>query len=307
MKLRICYCTDETYIPYAAVSINSALQTKNPDTEYEFVIASRHLSNESKERLKDLCNPEFIDINKEDFENFRCGVHYISEAAAYRLYVPHFLKKGKLLYIDCDTLIQEDLTDLFKTDLKGNCIGAVLDCNYKTGRKRTGTVNYFNSGVIFFDCKKWYDNNYFEKVRAELNNPVNTLPDQDALNRVMAHDVLYLPLKYNAMRFQTPRKFDYVNEMLTEYNHALKNPVIKHYISKHKPWHVSYDEKEREIYLRYIEGTGFDKTYYYTDLHVNINQDKQVNSPVYDKLNEVSHIYIDDKGTLFNRDTMQRI
>ena len=313
MTYKICYCTDENYAPYAAVSINSALQNKNPDTDYEFIIASQYLSKDSKNRFWKLCNPTFVQINREDFQNFRCGINYISEAAAYRLIIPNSLN-GKLLYVDCDTLIQEDLSELFEIDLQDNCIGAVLDCNYKTGRKRTGTINYFNSGVILFDCDKWQEGNYFERVRNELNNPVNTLPDQDALNRVLAGHVLYLPLKYNAMRFQTPRKFDYIHDTLKEYNLALKNPAIKHYISKHKPWQITYDEKEREIYLEYTSGSFFDEIYFYIKAVENINQVQlgitgynQVQSNINQISEQVKNIYIDENGNLFNHDNMERL
>src|SRR5574344_717125 len=151
-EINICFCVDEIYAPYAAISIASAVKNKKTKQQYHFYIGTAGLSDKTKsniEAMADGCKVDFISISRKDFAGYKCTIGNITEAAAYRLIMPHLIKDiDRLLYIDCDTLILDDLEDLFNYDLQNKTIGVVLDIDCTPHEKRLSVSSYFNSDVL---------------------------------------------------------------------------------------------------------------------------------------------------------------
>ena len=307
MTNAICYCCDEKFAPYAATSIYSARVNHEGADDYIFYVGYNELSDSSKRMLEKAASGaaiKFVKIDKEMFDNFRCEVAWISQAAAYRLLMPHLVDEDikHLLYLDCDTLVMRDLSAVFaETEQHKETLGVVLDPFYKNYTQRVGHAKYFNSGVLLIDCEQWREKNYFEKVREALNHPENTLPDQDALNRVCGDDCFYMPLAYNAM-VRTNIRHHYEGSTAEEYAQALKKPVVWHFIGRSKPWHTDYHTPlVRGIWNIYAKRVGV------SSLCSNVQ--KKPDLLIFNKkaVQLPPYIEIDAKGRAFDLETRELI
>ena len=144
----------------------------------------------------------------------------LTVGALFRLLMPQILECEKVIYLDCDIVVNTDIAELWNVPLDGKALGAVrdvwsLDC--LEGKKipwRLGKVwdllgiahdGYFNSGVLVMDL---------EKIRAEYDllgsigsffaeyGKCITMEDQDFLNCLFADDKLLLDEKFNRIRTQ---------------------------------------------------------------------------------------------------------
>ena len=79
----------------------------------------------------------------------------------------------KVLYLDCDILVTDSLSDLWSIDINNYYCAVVEEMYEKTHNdaKRLGVEAFFNAGVLLLNNKKWvYENiqemwkNIFDKV-----------------------------------------------------------------------------------------------------------------------------------------------
>lgn len=172
----------------------------------------------------------------------------MSLACYYRLFCAELLPKtiDRLLYLDCDIIVNHNVEDLWNYQLDNYAIGAIVDENYfdKSSYDRLGLCpqknKYFNSGVLLINLRYWREHN----VTARCIECVRRMPekllfhDQDTLNVVLKDEITYLPIKWN---FQTAflhciNQNKYCDIIRKEIADAVHNPYIIHYTGKSKPW-----------------------------------------------------------------------
>ncbi|MCK4027516.1 hypothetical protein HCC70_04070 [Streptococcus suis] len=153
-----------------------------------------------------------------------------------RVLIPKLVPEKKVLYLDVDTIVVDELTSIF--NLSSNPITGVL-CTYYF---RQGMHEYLphgvNSGVLILDTEELLHLNFPEKVLEYAKNNVELLqmPDQDSINVVSRDYMKNIPPRYNVMNFffaLTHKKIcKYIgNEFYSEsqYKEALFNPAILHF------------------------------------------------------------------------------
>ena len=136
----------------------------------------------------------------------------------YRCIAHRFFKDiDKLLYLDSDTLICRDVSELFDTDLTDYVLGGVRDMApvndkfhpqgifvKKFSEKYLNNGPYINSGVLLLNLEKMRE---YENLLFETKIPLY-YPDQDLLNASFVGKIKILPLKYNlAPGILVPRTF----------------------------------------------------------------------------------------------------
>ena len=145
-----------------------------------FDIIFRHLSNDDMVFMQ-----QFTKQNANSVARAWCGIVFA------RLWLAkHLPLEDRCLYLDSDTMVRGDLSDLYSTDLNGKSYGMVMGCIPEYG---------YNSGVILMDLKKLRDDNKWDKLNEHLAKYARTyfLPDQTVINRFYKDDIFELPLKYN--------------------------------------------------------------------------------------------------------------
>lgn len=209
--MNILYSTDDNYFPYMAVSIFSLLKA-NKTAGINFYIFDLGITENNKEALRQLVNRfghsvSFITIDKTAFAQFPQTISYISVATYARLKAAEYLPKvKKIIYLDVDTLIADDLSSLYATNLGEAAIGAVKDWfieaktnNYKYKIGLTDKDTYFNAGVLLINLEKWRKLDVFNAAINWLKQYQNIIKyqDQDVLNGIFVGRGKLLNSRFN--------------------------------------------------------------------------------------------------------------
>ncbi|WP_036830420.1 glycosyltransferase family 8 protein, partial [Photobacterium sanctipauli] len=99
------------------------------------------------------------------------------------------LEVETVLYIDVDAIVVDSISDLFNQELEEYVIAAV-DIPFAECEEHCPLppeFNYFNSGVLLFNLKRWRDEKYRSQIVNYIldNSKSIEYPDQDALNGVL--------------------------------------------------------------------------------------------------------------------------
>lgn len=258
----IVFTIDKNYILPLCVALVS-LFNSNENENIKVYILSDDISNEDKENIRRSIKKfkrevEFITIDSAIYNDFKTGHHFTS-AIYYRFLIPEIFKNKyeKVLYIDSDTLILDDLTSLFKIDIKDFYLGAVehVEFDHYESLKLDKSNGYFVSGTILFNVKRWNDSNIHLKLLDFLkDNDSVLMPDQDALNVVINGEWKHLDQRYAVLTSQ----IDAVDSnYLLEYKKSIQSPIIIHFSGYSKPWHFRNKHKYKREFKKYLKMTPF--------------------------------------------------
>ncbi len=263
-RIDICFTSDENYAQHMAVAIMSILINADKNDEFSFWIVDDNISENSKKKIdilkkiKDF-DISYIVVNKDEFKDFPFRKDYVSSNSYYLLKVPSILKNNdRLLFLDCDVVVQKSLAPLFFMDLDGRCIAAAEDIHAKRHKERMGILDkflYFNSGVFLLDCEKWRNNHMEEKCfeYVKRNGKNFVLQDQEVLNGVLHNDVKEIDLKWNFQHVH-----NYVGDFDKNYYEEIKkDPSVIHYITGDKPWNRDDLNCLSIEYWNYLMKTSF--------------------------------------------------
>ena len=178
-----------------------------------------------------------------DLSKLKTG-HRLSLATYYRLFIPELMcDYDKVLYIDGDTVLLDDIAKLYDSDIMGCYAGVVRDYNIirdmsSSFKRHVQEVlgmeephQYFNAGVLVLDI---------EAMRRDF--PLPFLMEQAELKGTKHHDQDVLnSLFYGKVRFLSPRwNCMWQNEDLygpvEGGREALENTALVHYPGVNKPW-----------------------------------------------------------------------
>lgn len=254
MTVNIAFATDNNYLPYLSVAIQSIIENCNKNLRYNIFIFHGTISKLNEEMLKNNIpqnfNIEMVNV-AEKFVSRKLFYGNASIEAYYRLYIPYYLTNvDKVLYLDCDLICNDDISDLFKIPIDGFSIGAVKGVSEIGGFLNSKThywnniltlenpLNYFNSGVMLIDNKQFREKISFDNLCNFAETQNWPCYDQDVLNQLFQNDVKFLPNEWNFIKHHNAV---FAPEVLIEiYNKTEKKPKIIHFASGYKPWSKKY-------------------------------------------------------------------
>lgn len=259
--ITIAYAPDNNRITLTLTAMASVLKNAKKTDEIEFVIlySSEHLDEKYLPTFDNLqvIKPYKLNLIKIDdkiFDNFPCSEWVTIESWFCSLLADLMPNNDNVLYMHCDTIVKESLSDLFKTDLGDNLVGVVEDIfTAKQQAKRLELTDniYFNSGVILINTKAWRKTDFYTQLRNTVLVNKNILNEQDALNKVCDNKKMILSPKYNYMQVWW-KKFvhEYDDKYLKEYEKIAEKPVIVHFVGA-KPNSQSCKNKFTSEFLEY--------------------------------------------------------
>jgi lipopolysaccharide biosynthesis glycosyltransferase len=193
--------------------------------------------------------------------------NHINLTAYYKLFLGGILKNyKKVLCLDVDIIVREDVVNLFNVDLQGKTIGAVVDPYLAAGsdfpwHKYAKTINiadiekYFNSGVMLIDVEAIRAKNYEQQFIDIAKESDRMFHDQDTLNIAMQKtkcaDVLFLDPRWNYLLSNDYDKF--VKFTHGKYRNSAK--IIHYTDACNKPWYWDCDLSE--YWWEYAQMTPF--------------------------------------------------
>ena len=242
------YALDNAYAYPTLVAMISLVENAGKKTFYHIYIMfgsgfnykyKRVLSTVEKNH-KDKC--KIIFINMEDkFKNADIN-NKITTSTYYRLALPNLLPDvNRIIWMDGDTAVFEDLTELITIDMKNNYIMGFLD-SLPDALEIFGIKNatVLCAGVLLLDLDALRKNNMEEKMNKFINDNLGNIyqHDQTVINVVCQNNIAPLPPKFGMWGFEVKKFALEHNERQKpwlKYDHeefvkAFHHPAIVHYI-----------------------------------------------------------------------------
>ena len=239
--IHVALASDRNYLPYAAMVMAGVAEYTKRSTVIHFLYES--LEDADFKRFDFLAGYPQITLQRHKIKDaFFEGWPEMrwSRAIYYRLMLPDLLPGvKKLIYLDCDLAVLDDLGKLFDEDLSGKLCMAVITKTKIEHAEKLGILpaEYFNSGVLVFSPMEWKNCNLTEKFKKCFERYADILryPDQDILNIVLHKQIKVLHPRWNIITstYRNPPVQCYSESEVKE---ALNVPGIVHYTGKHKPW-----------------------------------------------------------------------
>ena len=256
--------SNDFYIPYLAVMIQSLLEHSSAQNKYELYILHTDITDDNQKKVKALAGAfpnvfiEFYDMSLEILP-FRFKVseytEHISNETFYRTLLHKvFGNYNKVLYLDCDMIIQADVAELFKADIESNLIGACIDgdfvgsyCSIDDAKDYTDKVlelqnplKYFQGGVLLVNIeqfKKEFDDHWLANKAMTANYRWG---DQDTFNVICQERVFFLDPGWNVLVQHKGDRMGVIKKcpfyVYRNYIDSRKDPKIIHYAGTQKPW-----------------------------------------------------------------------
>lgn len=259
MKINIAYAPDNKYVNQTIVSMISAIEN-NKGEELEFIIMYSELTDENFKKLNSLegAKVRMLKINEADFSDLTLS-HWVTIQAWFRIKLPDLCPDlDKILYLDCDTLVLGNLSELFSLDLDGKYFAGVKDIwgvNSYVERLNLQSKSYVNSGMLLFNCEYCRKEHFFDKIIdfAKNNSKIIQFCDQDSINKVADTEKLLISPKYNLMdTWWRGGYYEYSGEEEKEYLKALISPVIAH-LTGPKPEYKGCGNRFRNDWWNYAK------------------------------------------------------
>jgi lipopolysaccharide biosynthesis glycosyltransferase len=258
----IVYCSDEKFVQHLLIAIHS-LRHHNKNEELVIYILDGGISIDSKKLLSDFSKTEgfelnFIEVDFSLYDGFLVNGH-ISRATYYRISIPELLPLScnKVLYLDCDTIVNKNIRELWNRDLEGNAVAAVPEVdNYRNVEMGLGNTKTFNAGVLLLDLSKWRKEGLSKKVLNFIKENPHKIKyhDQDALNFILLNDWLELPIRWNLTSPFISRNHEILDE---EMKRQINEPAIIHFSASFKPWHYQLRHPYKYLYTEYLKKSPF--------------------------------------------------
>lgn len=169
----------------------------------------------------------------------------LTAATLMKLMLPEHLagEYDRLLYLDCDLTIHDDVGRIFSLDTgsaaiaaapSGRILAEISDAARQTFRDHckvlgmTEPYRFFNSGVLYIDVAKWNAERLGERALAFIrqNPELCSLPDEHALNALLDGRIAELTPGWNMRPPSKERRWA----------RAPADPVIVHHAGPDKPW-----------------------------------------------------------------------
>ncbi len=257
--IEICVISSNTYVVPSVVMLTSARLNKRPESRYRVHYVLTASRERDKQYIRELNAENFeviihdaplTDAEKRIRENIQ--FKHIDVSSLVRCRIPSILPEAeRVIYIDGDTIVRTDLTELYSMDMSHAMIAGVWDVGEWDGkgrhsRKAVGSESYVNAGVLLMNLKRMRESG----VAAKLEHRAAHLPkdwhwlDQDVINsQCPDEEKIILPPSYNCVRslfLLRPWTLKEVNALYqTHYESFLEyeeDALIIHLAGPYKPW-----------------------------------------------------------------------
>lgn len=244
-KIAIACSVNEQYALPLLVMLTSLVGRLRPDVEATVYLMHQQLRRETLDAVGAVVDVREVRLSGACLAQLPRDRTFPPEAAA-PLLLPTVLPSDleRVVFLDADMLVLDDIAPLWTMPLEGRALAAVVDpaipaCRSSRGvkgwRERgiPAAAPYFNAGVLLVDLRAWRRRNVAERaieyIRA-VGDRVDYL-HQEALNATVWDDWLPIAPRWNVSA-TAGRWFDPTAEA------AVAAPAIVHFAGRMKPWRM---------------------------------------------------------------------
>lgn len=268
--INILFSCDTNYAMPMTVCITSIFEN-NKQNRVDIYIVYSSLSTEQKDILVSLAETYSQKIYlipvPDHYFNTAPTLRWTKEAY-YRLLINELLPPGlkRIIYIDCDTIVNNSLLDLFNLNFDKYCIYALPEEQNFVHRKRLGINElgeYYQSGVLLFDLDKCREIINYKKTLESINLLGDKLKvvDQDIINLVFDGKIKNLDKKFNNCEITNFEKNNFKRLFNIVNKEELEKTIILHYATS-KPWNNLFSGSCEELWYKYLKISPYKFLYY---------------------------------------------
>lgn len=262
-NIAVALASNNYFAPYLATTIESMIENASRNYNYDIIILSGDMLPVNRKHLMQMIegreNFSIRFLNPSalvDGYDLNVRGHFSIETY-YRLVLPELLPDyHKILYLDCDLVVEEDIAALYNEEITGYMLAAARDAdtaglyNGFEPKKKEYTdkvlrlkhpYEYFQAGVLLFNLDAFRKAFTTKEILKFAAKEKWQLLDQDVLNKLCEGRVKYIDMAWNVMV-----DFGYVriNQIIRlapqwlnkMYMEARKDPKVIHYAGPEKPW-----------------------------------------------------------------------
>ena len=266
--ISIMLACNDLYMIYTNVLLQSIKANINRNFYYDIVICHRDISEyNQKVAAKIFCDNanvllRFVDVSRnfDKYKNVHIDRHLTYETYYRFLVLDLFKDYERILYLDCDMVVNSDISKLFFTPMKDNeYIAAVRDYDFIANClvnsefykdkilkhiKIDSYFNYFQAGMILFNLKNLRNNSFTTEGLFDTALSRNWyFHDQDVLNCLFNGHIKYVNDKWNVFTLlenNSAREKLILKDLPAKYAESYKisttEPRIVHYAGVPKVW-----------------------------------------------------------------------
>ena len=255
----VFYACDDHFVKYAIVSIYSLIQNASKDRRYHLHILHTGISEEMQQQVMNL-RQDHVEISFDDVTEYLQTISsrlpirdYYSKTTYFRLFIAEmFPEYDKAIYVDADTIVQGDISQLYDVDIQDAYLGAcheqaMIQANvfgtYVEKVIGISRYNFFNAGLLLINCEQFRVSFVLDKFTDYLHYyDFVVTQDEDYLNLICKDHVYWLDQRWNT-------------EIFGEIPYPIQEARILHYIMTNKPWHYE-DCRFGSIFWDYAKNTS---------------------------------------------------
>jgi len=257
----IVVACDNHYMPLLAGLMKSIEVNHKTEEHIHFFILDDGITRSNKSKLTGSVSADVFTIHWLAMEQvIPEGMNIPYDNSSYpliihmRMFIPYFIpvEYEKVIYMDVDMIVNDDISKLWSTDLKEFTIAAVIDVRIKEFGNSHAVENYrqlgfdartryFNTGLLLMNTRKWRENDYTPKVFSciDENRKFANYPDQYGLNVVFANNWQELDVKWSWSAEEW-------NPDASLIHFIWRKPIYKTYM---------FDKRYQEMFFKYLSLT----------------------------------------------------
>jgi lipopolysaccharide biosynthesis glycosyltransferase len=263
-RIPIVLAANVGYYQHLCVVLVSILEN-NPNNHFSFYVLTDKDELTNKEKIIKLKNTYknfniyFKQIDDSILVDFPLplNIDYISVQMYYRYLIPDiFPELDKVIYLDCDTICNGNISEMWKTNIDEYYIAGVedkyiIDIDYKPVIGFTSTDCYVNSGVLLMNLLKMREDKIYKLLFENTRRLKSVIqyPDQDVINYTLKGKIKELDSHFNWATTNS------IESQKNSFSH--KPAIISHFTGRAKPWNPRYkcSHESANQYFYYLKKT----------------------------------------------------
>lgn len=252
--VRVVFAADELYAIPLTVAIRSLLDHTPMRRGLEIYVLDGGIDETSKRVVLESCEglPRFLSPLPRPLPSVDGAlITHITPTTYLRLQLPELLPADKVIYLDSDLLVLDDIAELWALAPDGPPLAGVLDAFLPKGfpaLERLGFGSrglYFNAGVLVMDLGEMRRSGALTEAAALAGRVQLPFADQDVLNVMFEKTWHQLPPRWN---IQVNRMFNLLGRNTPRFqldphpqralDEVMARPGIVHFLGEEKPWHI---------------------------------------------------------------------
>jgi lipopolysaccharide biosynthesis glycosyltransferase len=244
LTLPIACAINADYVLPLLVMLTSLKEHLRPSYKPLLYLLHQNVSNDLMAIISGLVETRAIVPSPESVAAIPGHPHLPAEAA-YPLLLPELLPEtlDRILFLDADLLVLDDLAKLWETSIGERVLGAAPDaaipfCRSPRGVKNPGEFGipedamYFNCGVMLIRLDEWRKRKVTQRAYGYLQDRGREVDflHQEALNAILWDDWVALENRWNLLGSLAGRPYDQSG------SDSWRNPGIVHFAGRFKPW-----------------------------------------------------------------------